>query len=309
MDVRERLFDLDLPLRLEQLGVHDVDRGPITAMVESVLANEAELAVVQTMADTVLLPQIGNYLHYSDGPGFDPAYDDHPLGRGVLPLVALLATSDEVHAAHTARGIPDELSWHSLADFGHQVAKGRWVDGATGLHNQGWLRNIWADGFLWLERLEFELSEIELPSTDDPEVKQKVVVINTHIPDAGPLSPDVVARDFANAVGLFEQYYPEVGQLDWYWCHSWLLDPQIFDLAAGSNTQRFGQLWERLGSSVSDRDGYYFGFNIEPPKGIELPYDLDALPYDTRLHRGVIDLWRAGGHVHAEWGRIPTRAH
>lgn len=308
MDVRERLSGLDLPRRLEQLGVHDEDRAPITAMVSAVRGDEAELDVVQRMADTVLLPQIGNYLHWSDHPGFEDEYREHRLGKGVLPLVALLATADEVHAAHTARGIPEELSWRSLSDFGHQVAKGRWVDGATGLHNQGWLRNIWADGFLWLERLEFELSEVDMPTDADPSVTEKTVVINTHIPDAGPLDPQVVARDFANAADLFERYYPEAGRPDWYWCHSWLLDPQIFSLVPGSNMERFGQQWELLGGEISDRDGYYFGFNIEPPKGQELPYDLDALPTGSRLHRGVVELWRSVGHVRDGWGRIPTPA-
>ncbi len=305
MDVRERLSAMDLPRRLDQLGVHEADRAQLTQMVTEVRADEAELDVVQHLADTVLLPQIGNYLHYAQGPGFDEQYAEHRLGKGVLPLVALVATSDDVHAAHRARQIPDDLSWRALADFGHQVAKARHVDGATGLHNQGWLRNIWADGFLWLDRLEFELSEVDLPVGDG--TKAKTVVINTHIPDAGPLTPEVVANDFARAADLFERHYPEVGRLDWFWCYSWLLDPQVYSMAPGSNMEQFGRRWERLGGQVSDRDGYYFGFNIEPPKGQLLPYGLDDLPADSRLHRGLIELWRSGGHVWDYYGRIPTR--
>lgn len=301
MDVRQRLQSLDLDHRLIQLGVHDEDREAIAGIVAAVMSDERDLDAVQLLANEVLLPNIGNWFDYNDTPGFPEETADHPAGRGALPIVALIATADDVHAAHLRRGIPEDLSWQSLADFGHQVAKHRWVEGTHGLHNQGWLRNAWADGFLWLDRLEFELSRTTFPGEDAP-----TVVLGTHIPDGGPLDPERVANSFRLAAELFPRYYPEVGPIEWFTCQSWLLDPNLQQIVPGSNMATFQALWEPYGSNPGDRDGYYFGFNIEPEKGRELPYGLDELPYDSRLHRGMVDFWRGGGHFVAAHGRIPV---
>ncbi|MGJ6980937.1 acyltransferase domain-containing protein [Aestuariimicrobium soli] len=298
MDVAARLAELDLDARLTLLGIHDADRAGVSAMVRHVQADADDRAVVQSLVDDVLLPQIGNYLDYSDHPGFPDETKAHPLGAGVLPIVAFIAVADEVHAAHQVRGIDDELSWRSLSDLGHQVAKHRWVYGEVGLHNQGWLRNIFCDGFLWLERLEFELSRWTIDGRDE-------VIVNVHIPDAGPLAPEVVARDFARAGELFERFYPEVGALRLYGCHSWLLDPVLPTLVPGSNMAAFQQLWEPGETSPGDRDAYYFGFNIEPEAGRDLPYGLDDLPTASRLHRAMVEHWRSGGHFVDVRGTMP----
>lgn len=298
MDVASRLSEIDLDERLTLLGVHDEDRDRIAAMVRHVQADADDRAIVQQLADEVLLPQIGNYLDYSDGPGFPDATKEHPLGDGALPIVAFIAIADEVHAAHLARGIDEAMSWRALSDFGHQVAKHRWVYGSVGLHNQNWLRNIFCDGFLWLDRLEFELSRWTIEGRDE-------VIVNVHIPDSGPLKPEVVASDLTRAGELFEKYYPEVGPLRLYGCHSWLLDPVLPTLVPGSNMAAFQGLWDLGETTPGDRDAYYFGFNIEPDKTRELPYGLDELPTDSRLHKAMVEHWRSGGHFVDVRGTTP----
>ncbi|WP_203568302.1 acyltransferase domain-containing protein [Aestuariimicrobium ganziense] len=305
MDVTQRLNEIDWPTRWQQLGVHEVDREPLQRLVDGVLTRPDELAVVQDLADRVLLPYIGQYLTVfdDDRPGFEDSLADHDLMRGGLPTLALLATADEVHAAHLRRGIPEDLSWQALADFGHQIAKGRAVEGVTSNHNQNWLRNAWSDGFLWLGRLEFEFSHHKVDMSEDAEA---VDVIGVHIPDTGPLGPEAVEEAFRMAADLMPRYYPEMAHVEWFTCHSWLLDPQLQELVPGTNIAKFQALWDLGRVQVSDRDGYYFAFNIEPPKGQELPYMLDELPYGSRLHRSIVDLWRSGGHIQAGSGRIPV---
>ncbi|WP_051139635.1 acyltransferase domain-containing protein [Aestuariimicrobium kwangyangense] len=298
MDVASRLAQIDLDERLTQLGVHDKDRAGIAAMVRHVQADADDRATVQSLVDEVLLPQIGHWFDYDQGPGFPDSTKQHPLGAGALPAVALIAVSDDVHTAHLARGIDPALSWRSLSDFGHQVAKHRWVYGQVGLHNQNWLRNIFCDGFLWLDRLEFELSRWTVDGKPE-------AIVNVHIPDAGPLNPAVVASDFARAGALFEKYYPEVGPLRLYGCHSWLLDPVLPTLVPGSNIAAFQSLWDLGETSPGDRDAYYFAFNIEPESGRELPYGLDELPTESRLHRAMVDHWRSGGHFTDVRGTTP----
>lgn len=303
MDVERRLGETDWPIRWHQLGVHEHDRGPLQALVDTVLDRPDDLAIVQHLADTVLLPHIGDYLTVFDEgrPVFGEQYADHELMRGALPTVALLATADDVHAAHLARGIPDDLSWKALADFGHQVAKCRWVEGRTGNHNQDWLRNAWSDGFLWLGRFEFELTRGAVAPGGD-----EMTVIGVHIPDSGPMPPDAVAEAFTLAAELMPKYYPEVGPVEWFTCHSWLLDPHLQQVVPHSNIASFQALWEVWDVKVADRDAYYFAFNVEPETGRELPYGLDGLPTGSRLHRAMVEHWRAGGHFQAGGGRIPV---
>ncbi len=303
MDVLQRLAETDWTVRLTQLGVHQPDRAPLLDLVEQVRHRPDDVARVQHLADTVLLPYIGDYLGVfaEDRPSFGPDDADHPLMRGALPLVALLVTADDVHEAHRRRGIPADTSWRSLSDLGQQVAKTREVEGRTGSHNQNWLRNVWADGYLWLGRLQLEVQRSQLGNDD----AEPVPVINVHIPDDGPLPPEAVDDAFRRAAREMPRYYPELRDAEHLMCQSWLLDPQLQQLAPGSNVAAFQERWRLWKTEPRDRDGYYFVFDIEPEKGRDLPYGIDALPVRSGLQQALVDLWRRGGHVQMGYGAVP----
>ena len=230
---------------------------------------------------------------FSGGEGLDSR-----LGDNVLPLFALIATAPDVHAAHLRRGIDPARSWHTLGDLGQQLRVCRRVHGVPSLATGWWLANAWSDGFAWLGRLQFELTR-----SPDGEI-----VYGVHIPDTGPLLPDDVDAAFAEAARFFPEHYPEVRPVPRHFeCDSWLLDPQLAAIVPGSNMARFQQRWDILESAESDRSGLFFGFGIEPPRpGVTAdPRFLDTLPTGSRLHRGLVQLWRSGGHVMSCRGRVP----
>ncbi|HSN42531.1 MAG TPA: acyltransferase domain-containing protein, partial [Propionibacteriaceae bacterium] len=177
----DRLRRDDWPERLALLGFWPEDRAPAQAMIEGVLDDADDLARVEVLADR-LRARLGDYFNPWEGDLFEPSDDTHRLGRGVLPMCALLATADDVHEHHLSRGIDPDISWASLADLGQQVYKDHRVNGSTGLHNHTWLRGDWAGGHAWLGRLQYELTRSDLGRGEGDEY-----VLSVHIPETGPL--------------------------------------------------------------------------------------------------------------------------
>ncbi|HET9128528.1 MAG TPA: acyltransferase domain-containing protein [Propionibacteriaceae bacterium] len=286
-----RLLEL---LRL--LEVDQVDRDAILLWREELTGADGER--IDELAER-LRAGIGDWFGVWDREVFSgDAGLDSRLGDNVLPLFALLATAPDVHAAHLRRGVPAELSWHALSDLGQQLRVCRRVHGVPSLATGPWLANAWSDGFAWLGRLQFELTR-----SPDGET-----VYGVHIPDTGPLLPDEVDAAFARAAHFFPEHYPEVRPLPRFFeCDSWLLDPQVAAVVPGSNMALFQQRWDIVESAESDRSGLFFGFGIEPPRpGVTSdPAFLDTLPTGSRLHRGLVGIWRAGGHVMGCRGRLP----
>ena len=292
-----------LPVLLDHLGVEDQDRGPITELVDQVHRDADLLAEVHRLT-ALLTPYIGQWQDTWERPGFLLSDERDEVMAGGLPLCALLATASQVHAHHLARGISDDVSWASLADLGQQVTKHRLVRGATGLTQTNWLRNVWAGDFIRLGRLQFELYTTDLG--DGPEL-----VLNTHIPGDGPMSPAAVGQSLAAAPGFYVEHYADQlgagGGIDWLYCQSWLLDPVLDEVLPGSNIAAFSKLWQVIGGVQRDRDAYYFVFDIEPDPARELPDGLDELPQRTSLERALVSHWRAGNHLVQARGRIAAR--
>ncbi len=208
LDVRERLAADDLPERLTLLGFRGDDRTDALAAAAAVLERPAEVAAVQTMAER-LVPAIGVIGDPWDGSlpwpwraeGTDSAY-----GAGVLELLALVATVDEVRAYHASRGIGGDDSWRALSDLGQQVFVHRLTYGAFGLHTHDWLRVAWSGALYWLGRLQFNLQRDPL----DPGAEAAGTwVLSTHIPRSGPLTPAEVDASFAAARTFFAEHFAD----------------------------------------------------------------------------------------------------
>jgi hypothetical protein len=218
--------------------------------------------------------------------------------NGLLPLLALLTTADDVVAYQAGRGVAEDAAWRNLSDLGQQVWVHRLTYGRFGLHTHGWLRIAWAGGFAWLGRLQFNLQH--LPHTGE-------WVLSTHIPrrssdDNGPrsgaLSSASVDASFVRAAAYFAEHFPDVATTD-FWCHSWLLAPELAAALPGSNIAAFQQRWT-LDDRVDDgdEDAVFFTFARRPP------LDLGELPRATSLERAVLDRLGAGEHWTLRCGRI-----
>ena len=244
-----------------------------------------------------LRPEIGDVEGSSAVDPWDtPDAGPEPYGAGVLPLLALVATADDVVAWHGRRGLPANLSWAALADLGHQAWVHRATYGSFGLHTHGWLRLVWSGAFLWLGRLQFNVQR-------DPVDAAYGWVLSTHIPPTGPLTPEAVDDSFRTAAALFPRHFPEfrVGR---FHCGSWLLDPELVAaLPASSNMARFGDRWTLYGDELpGDDDALFFTFHRRGA------VDLDTLPTETTLQRVIVDRLRAGEHWHVRHGQCPMVA-
>jgi hypothetical protein len=293
LDVRERLAADDLPERLRLLGFRDDDRADVLATTAAVLIRPDEIAVVQATAER-LLPAIGRIADPWDGSlpwPWRPEGTDSPYGAGVLELLALLATADEVRDFHASRGVADDDSWRALADLGQQVFVHRLTYGRFGIHTHDWLRVAWSGALYWLGRLQFNLQ---------PDIGDGGWVISTHIPRSGPLSPAAVDASFAAARDFFAEHFADHPAHAFH-CHSWLLDPELAAaLPATSNMAQFQRRWALEGEPGNgDDDAVFFTFARRPP------VELSSLPRDTTLQRVILDRLAAGDHWQVRHGRIP----
>lgn len=281
-DVAERLRSADLAA----LGITEADRRQVGAAVAALSGDD--LRRIAATADR-LADRVGRI----DGmaPGFFDDLPDEPgRPRGVLALLALIATTAEVRAAHAARGISPEESASGLADLGQQLSVHRLVFGEFGLHTQNWMTVAWSGAMFWLGRLQFNILPRPAGATTERDW-----VISTHIPRTGGLDPAAVDDAFARAADFFGRHFAD-HPADHFHCDSWLLDPQLAArLAPAGNMATFQRRWTLFGEGVAaDEDPMFFVFNRRPP----LP-DPATLPRETSLQRAIVDHWAAGGH----WSR------
>lgn len=294
LHVRERLAAADLPERLTLLGFRADDRAAVLAAAASVLADPAQLESVQTTAER-LLPGIGAIRDPWDGSQpapWRPEGPDSPYGAGVLELLALVATVDEVRTFHGSRGIGERDSWRALSDLGQQAFVHRLTFGTFGLHTYDWLQMAWSGALYWLGRLQLNLHPSETSTSG--------WVLSTHIPRSGPLTPGEVDASFTRARWFFAEHFADY-PADAFHCFSWLLDPELAAaLPASSNMALFQKRWRLEGEPApGDDDAVFFTFARRPP------VELTTLPRETTLQRAILDRLAAGEHWHLRHGRIP----
>jgi hypothetical protein len=272
---------------LATLGFRDDDRAEAQEAIEAALADPDRLNEIQHLA-TRLRARIGAIGGDGDNPLDDPAARGDWRGVGVLPLLALLAVADDVRAFHRSRGIPAEISDRSLSDLGQQVWVNRRTLGAFGLHTYLWMPVAFGGNLYWLGRLQFNL----VP-------RGGAWAISTHIPEAGPLTPESVDDAFRRAVAFFAEHFADHPATVLH-CSSWLLDPQLAEvLSPESNLVRFQRRWALEGEGVdADEDALFFTFRRRGT------VDRSSLPRDTTLQRAIIDRLDAGGHWRSWDGTI-----
>ncbi|TMC75986.1 MAG: hypothetical protein E6J09_10870 [Chloroflexi bacterium] len=199
-----------------------------------------------------------------------------------------LAALGDVRAWHERRGIPDDVSWTTLADLGRNLTRDRRLLGDSGLRTSAWLTLHFRGVIYALGRLQFNLSRF-----------QEGPALGIHIPESGPLSPEACDASFRWAQEFFPAHFPEtpwrVGM-----CYSWLLDDQLAEyLDERSNIIRFQRRFRIVGEgSNGDAEILRFVFKRIAP-------DIDELPQRTKLERAIVAHLRAGRHWRNRTGWLP----
>jgi hypothetical protein len=258
---------------LERLGVEPVDR-------DAVLAARPDPISVEPM-----------YREMLDTMGEPPEWGGWPANSDRFLYVWLcLAVVPHVRSYHLSRGVPDDISWASLAHLGAELRTSRLITGAPGLDAAWDLPRIFRGTGYRLGRLSFERGGSEL---------------NTHIPgDAGPLDSGSVDDAFSQARVFFPRHFPET--VAGFCCHSWLMDDQLAAyLPATSNILAFQRRFGVFDDvERADWAPLEHVFHRRFP-GPDVPAALlDELPQDTVLQRAIVTHLRNGGHWYNRTGRL-----
>lgn len=243
------------------------------------------------------------------GPWPAPAASLGAEGR-CLWIYVYLAALPSIREWHQGRGIPDEVSWATLADLGRHVGRYRRRHGVSGLDSVGWLSLHFSGGIYALGRLQFNLFRLRTGrggprfwyEPDDaraaePGFRPGDPVLGVHIPESGPLDPDACAASLRWVRSFFPRYFPE-HRFRIATCTSWLLDDQLAGyLPPESNIVRFQNLFTLVpGAAGGDEDIFWFVYH-QPPDAI------DTLEPRTTLERAIVAHVRSGHHwrVRSGW--------
>ncbi|WP_329585214.1 acyltransferase domain-containing protein [Kitasatospora sp. NBC_01250] len=286
-----------LPGRLLDLTVPHEDINPLLAACALTAGEPVAGRLVERCAAR-LVREIGTVGRPAPEP---PPLPPLPPGLAAFgrwfPVLVHLTALPHTRAYHRQRGIPVEVSRHTLADLGRTMALHRRRHGTGGLLHPHWFAHHVRGELYQLGRLQFERTRLggrcgQSVAAAGLPYGPGTPSLAIHIPDhLGPLTPAACEDALARARAFFPRHFPEQ-PLTVATCHSWLLDPQLRGyLPAGANLLRFQDRFHPCYEQTEPDDTaplvYVFG-TPDPP--------LDALPASTTLERALVDHLRAGGH-------------
>ncbi|WP_435208798.1 acyltransferase domain-containing protein [Micromonospora sp. bgisy143] len=231
---------------------------------------------------------LGGYVWLPPGP-------ELPRDRGLawrhLYVYAYLALVEVVRGYHRDHGVPDAVSWATLADLGRNLAVDRRMRGEGWPVMQSWLT-------LHVRGAVYELGRLQHHRGDG--------AIGLHIPDAGPLTPAAVTASLEQGRAFFARHFPDERYAA-FSCGSWLLDPQLREyLPEDSNIIRFQRRFEL--APYEEPEGLDADVEVLRFVFRTLTTPLDELPRRTALQRAIVDHLSAGRHWQWRQGRFPIDA-
>lgn len=138
------------------------------------------------------------------------------LGR-YFAVYVFVAALPYVCAHHDALGVPPEVSRHTLADLGRNMAVYRRRHGQGGVQAPGWLALHFHGELFQLGRLQFQRARVgerrvKLLADTGLALDAHAMCLSLHIPDFhGPLSPAACDRSLALAMDFFARHFPGSG--------------------------------------------------------------------------------------------------
>jgi GNAT domain-containint protein/N-acyltransferase family protein len=228
-------------------------------------------------------------------------------------VYAFLETVGDIRRWHADRGIPDDISWATLADLGRHMHLYRRRTGCVGLDTHWWIALHFRGALYQLGRLQFNPYRLltgpagplfwydaERGSALGEGFRAGDRVVGVHIPEAGPLDAAACDESFKQAAEFFPRYLPEYAS-HVATCTSWLLDDQLLEyLPEDSNIVQFQRRFELVpGTRDSDSSAFHFVFGRSPD-------DLRDLQPQTTLERAIVEHVARGRHwrLRTGWLRL-----
>lgn len=208
------------------------------------------------------------------------------VGNAIL----IISLTKQLKEYYAQKGLSEDLFYRTMHDILYKTLECKDVKGMYGIFVPEWYVHFFRLNLFAMQRLQFQFT----PLHKDYTVGNKVIptgtpVLSVHIPRTGtPMNHDLVKQDYADAAKLFKS----LGMIEKpvFFCSSWLLFKRHRDmLSEKSNIIQFMNdftiVEERL---YDDYAQLWRLFDME------YTGDVDALPADSSLRRGYIDLIRKG---------------
>ncbi len=297
---------------LSRLGVPDRDANEVATTLPSPAGSpewwwllERSSHLITKAMGTPDTPHLG-------WPGWVGSEEAYPSRQRCFMAHLFLATMPHTLAWHRSRGIPEEISWASMADLGRHMAIHRRTYGATGVDAPWWVALCLRAEVFDLGRLQYNwfrlgVADISPPWYPAKQAQQRGegfepgdLCVGVHIPESGPLTPAACNHSFEMARAFFSEYFPLVSQKRRLaTCWSWLLDEQLAAwLPAESNIVSFQRRFQLVPGGIED-DKEILEFVFRKPDASD---HLDALPQRTSLEKSVVAHLKAGGHWRTRTG-------
>jgi hypothetical protein len=279
-----------LPAIFERLAIAKEDQHEILAVWPSP-ERDPEIWRSLERAYETLVNDLGGF-EVLQLPG--PPDESTRMDRYFFVYVYLAALAD-ARRFHAKRGIPDGVSWTTLADLGRNLGRDRLLLGEGGLRTSGWLTLHFRGSIYELGRLQFNRMSIKARRVADA-FREGDPALGIHIPESGPLTPKACDDSLAQARRFFARHFPETPTRLGI-CNSWLLDPQLTDyLEPESNIMLFQRRFTLVGEGhEGDADILRFVFHRIAP-------NIDDLPQRTTLERAIVAHLHAGKHWRSATG-------
>lgn len=284
---------------LDRMAVHPADRASTLAARPDPERDPALWWVLERVYHDVLgtmgePPTGGWWLALPDSAG--------PLGRH-LYVWACLALVPHVRDYHANCGVPDDISWASLAAFAEQLNASRRITGIAGIQTSWTLPRTFRGTGYRLGRLSFERGWAQPDPTTHSVLRPGRSQLNTHVPaDGGPLEPTAVDDALAQAREFFPRHFP--GNVQAFGCHSWLMDDRLADYLSATSRivafqRRFSRFCDSQRADWTPIEHIFHRRYDRPDVPLSL---LDELPQRTSLERAIVTHLRNGGHWYNRTG-------
>lgn len=166
-------------------------------------------------------------------------------------LLAFLYRCESLRARYEGLGIGEDILLHTLSDLVIWTNTHYGLYGELGLSETEWLDRHMKGELFRLGRLQFSPATAKHP-IPEADIREGDGVIEIHIPEGEPMTPDACLDSIARAKEFFEKYF-HGHRWSCYTCHSWLLDDTLLSFVTeGSNIAKFAGLFTVTEKEPSD---------------------------------------------------------
>lgn len=187
-------------------------------------------------------------------------------------------------------GLSDQIFHDSMMELNYKMLITHNIYGVWGSAFADWYSGFFRQKVICLGRLEFELIESFIDYTNGGYIIRKGdPVINVHIPEAGPLKPELFKEAFGKAAEFFNDCF--CSDAIPFVCLSWLLYPPVVALCPEGNLKSFAACFDVVDSIINtEHDDRWRIFQVPPDMAVE------DYPEDTTLQRSL-KKWLLAGNT------------